>query len=147
MQSTGRAIDDAVVYQIYTYSAAGANSEQMNNQIYLIGQLAVSKQYGNIVIKHHKLISTGVKGLKKVQTESADFNKKFDVFATSQEQATSFELLTPTMMATLINAPFEINIEVIDRIIYFYAPLKSTDASHYASMLSILQTAYRELKL
>lgn len=51
------------------------------------------------------------------------------------------------MIETLTNAPFEINIEVIDNIIYFFANLRATDASNYVAMLSILQSAYLELKL
>ena len=51
------------------------------------------------------------------------------------------------MMQTLVDAPFAINIEVIDNAIYFYAPLSRTSAKDYQAMLSVLQAAYRELKM
>ena len=46
--------------------------------------------------------------------EWGEFNNKFRVYATSAEQVTAFELLHPAMMQTLVDAPFAINIEVID---------------------------------
>ena len=79
--------------------------------------------------------------------EWGEFNDKFQVFATSPDQVAAFELLNPTMMQALVDAPFSINIEVIDNAIYFYAPLSETSAKDYQAMLSILQAAYRELQM
>lgn len=145
MTSTGRAIADDIIYQIYTYSENPARS---GSKIYLIGQITVPKYYGDILVRRRKgIFQFGVKGLKEVTTEWADFNKKFQVFATSPEQVTSFELLNPKMMEWLEAATFEVNLEVIDNSIYFYAELKNTEAKDYKTMLDILQMAYRELKL
>ncbi len=146
MNDTGHLVSDDVVYQIYTYSALPYRDE--NAVVYLVGQLAVPKDYGRIVIvRNHGILTQKPHGLNELQTESGDFNKYYRVFASNADQVTSFELLNPKMMETLTNAPFEINIEVIDNIIYFFANLRATDASNYAAMLSILQSAYRELKL
>ena len=147
MKSTGRIYRDDVVYQIYTYSAKPFY-ESTSKEIYLVGQLAVPKRYGNILIARRSVFKSPAKhGRIEVSLESSEFNNKYRVLADSVEQVTSFELLHPAMMQVLIDAPFEINIEVIDNIIYFYALLRNTNADNYAAMLSILQAAYRELKL
>ena len=147
MQSTNRAVADDVVYQIYTYSAKPYYQSRAKD-VYLIGQLAVPKRYGNIlIVRRSKAFRVSKSGRVEMQFESSEFNDKYRVLADSAEQVTSFELLHPAMLQTLIDAPFEISIEVIDNIIYFYAPLGETRAEHYEQMLSILQAAYRELKL
>jgi len=136
--------DDAV-YQLYTYSEQPAAN---GTRQYLVAQVAVPKTYGNIIVRRKKgLFQFKIRGLKKVSTEWSDFNKKFQVFATSSEQATSFELLNPKFMEQLEAAPFEINLEVADNVVYFYAPLKKIDATHYESILKILQVGYREMRL
>ena len=142
---TGRAVSDGIIYQIYTYSERPANE---GGKVYLVGQITVPKYYGDILIRRRKgLLQFGVRGLREMTTEWADFNKKFQVFATSPEQVTSFELLNPQMMQWLEAAPFEVNLEVIGNSIYFYSQLGNISAKNYATMLSILQAAYRELKM
>ena len=114
---TGRAIDDAVVYQIYTYSQQPYHQAQT---VYLVGQLAVPKHYGNILIRRRKhFMRKRVRGMSEVSLEANDFNRKYQVLASQPDQIASFELLHPAMMAALIDAPFEINLEVIDNSIYF----------------------------
>ena len=147
MHTTGRATSDDAIYQIYTYSRLPYH-ETSQRQVYLVGQIDVSKKrYGNIVIRRRRLASLPIRGLNRITLESSEFNDKYEVWAENHEQVTAFELLHPAMMQTFIDAPFDINLEVIDSAIYLYAPLEETDAGHYASMLSILQAAYRELKL
>ena len=142
---TGRAVSDGIIYQIYTYSERPANE---GGKVYLVGQITVPKYYGDILIRRRKgLLQFGVRGLREMTTEWADFNKKFQVFATSPEQVTSFELLNPQMMQWLEAAPFEVNLEVIGNSIYFYSQLGNISAKNYATMLSILQAAHRELKM
>ena len=142
---TGRAVSDGIIYQIYTYSERPVNE---GGKVYLVGQITVPKYYGDILIRRRKgLLQFGVRGLREMTTEWADFNKKFQVFATSPEQVTSFELLNPQMMQWLEAAPFEVNLEVIGNSIYFYSQLGNISAENYATMLSILQAAYRELKM
>ena len=51
------------------------------------------------------------------------------------------------MIQTLIDVPLPINLEVIDRAVYFYVPLYQTNADNYSAMLKVLQAAYRELKI
>lgn len=145
LHDTGHIYSDGIIYQIYTYSEQPAND---GGKVYLIGQITVPKYYGNILVRRRKgLLQLGVKGLQELQTEWADFNKKYQLFAENAEQVTSFELLNPKMMELLEAQPFEINLEVIDNAIYYYAPLRNITADNYATMLTILQAAYRELKM
>ena len=146
MQSTGRIYSDDVIYQIYTYSATPYDTSRI---VYLVGQLFVPKNYGNILLLRvdEKRRQGKVRGLRQIEMEWGEFNDKFQVFATSPDQVAAFELLNPTMMQELVDAPFSINIEVIDNAIYFYAPLSETSAKDYQAILSILQAAYRELQM
>jgi hypothetical protein len=85
----------------------------------------------------------------------------YQVFATSPEQATSLELLNPKYMEQLAAVPFEINIEVVDNVVYLYAPIsgllkkKPDDAVYqsgdmaqkYQTILQLLQAAFKEMKM
>ena len=142
---TGRTYSDGIIFQIYTYCEDPNSS---TSKTYLIGQVTVPKYYGDILIRHKKgLFNFGIVGLTELTTEWNQFNEKFQVFASKPELVTSFELLNPQMMQWIEQAPFEINIEVIDNSIYFFSDVGGIKPDYYPTMLSILQAAYRELKL
>ncbi|MGH7241787.1 MAG: DUF3137 domain-containing protein, partial [Candidatus Saccharimonadales bacterium] len=85
---------------------------------------------------------------REVSTEWPDFNKKYQVYATSPEQATSLELLNPKYMEQLEAVPFEVNIEVVDNVVYLYAAEGSVvQPEHYQTMLDLLQLAFKEMRL
>lgn len=130
--------------QLYTYSPVPRNRDS-----YLIAQTNLPRSYGNIVVRRHSRWPFGLKGLRKVSTEWPDFNKKYDVYATSSEQATSLELLNPLYMEKLEALPFEVNIEVVDNVVYLYT--KQIDGldtmKRYQTMLNILNDAFREMRL
>lgn len=116
---------------------------------YTIAQATLPKSYGDIVVRRKTnpfafFVSIKPHGLNKIRMEWGDFNKKYDVYATSAEQATSFELLDPLFMEKLDVLPFHVNIEVVDTVLYLY----TTDRkASYASMLDILKEAFEEMKL
>lgn len=131
------------VIQMYSYI------KNPNNQTkpYVIAQLNVPKNYGNIVVRRNKLLQLDIWGLQKVETEWTKFNKKYEVYATAPEQVTSFELLNPTFMEKLEALPFEVNIEVVDNVIYLYAPESSTDIQAFSTMLDVMHKAFEELRI
>lgn len=132
-----------LLIQLYTY-----RPDPQNTTSYVIAQVSVPKNYGSIVVRRKKGLSLfGIRGLEKVSTEWTQFNDKFEVYATSAEQATSFELLNPRYMEQLEAAPFEVNIEVVDNVIYFYSTEATTEAAHYQAMLQLLQLAFLEMRL
>jgi Protein of unknown function (DUF3137) len=130
--------------QLYTYS-----SSPQAQKIYLIAQTSVPKSYGDIVVRHKSgLHLFGIRGLNRVTMEWPDFNKKYEVFASNVEQVTSFELLDPVFMEQLEALPFEVNIEVVDNVVYLYAPQKTVpDAGRYQVMLDILYRAFQQMRL
>jgi hypothetical protein len=52
-------------------------------------------------------------------------------------------------MEKLEALPFEVNIEVVDTIVYLYAPLKTekNPPEYYKAMLNILQEAYKQMRI
>ncbi|MEO6761772.1 MAG: TIM44-like domain-containing protein [Candidatus Saccharimonadales bacterium] len=116
---------------------------------YLIAQANLPRSYGDIVVRHkHALNFSGIHGLRKVSTEWPDFNHKYEVYATSPEQATSLELLNPKYMEQLEATPFEVNIEVVDNVVYLYSPENTNaDPKKYQTMLDLLFAAFTEMKL
>lgn len=131
--------------QLYTYDPVPRSSGS-----YLIAQTNVPKQYGNIVVRRKSWKNFfKPKGLRQISMEWGDFNKKYDVFASSIEGATSFELLHPAFMEKLEALPFEVNIEVVDNVVYLYSAQlteKNPPASYY-KMLEILQEAYKQMRM
>lgn len=130
--------------QIYTYNP---NPDDTSSDKYLIAQTNVPKNYGEIVVRRKKMLQPfGVHGLNKISMEWQDFNKKYEVFASNAEQVTAFELLHPAFMEKLEALPFEVNINVVDNVIYLYTKT-NTDPQQYETMLTILQEAYKQMKL
>ncbi len=134
---------NGVVIQMYSY----IKNPNTQTKPYVIAQLNVPKSYGNIVVRRDKFLQMGISGLEKVETEWTKFNKKYEVYATKPEQVTSFELLNPTFMEMLEALPFEVNIEVVDNVIYLYAPESKTDTQAFSTMLDVMHKAFEELKL
>lgn len=134
----------SMLVQLYTYIPTPSSISKS----YLIAQVNVPRNYGTIVVRRKKTLQIGgIKGLEKVEMEWIDFNTKYEVFASAPEQATSFELLSPTYMERLQKASFEVNIEVVDNVVYLYTPEAKTSADSYSEMLDLLETAFQEMRL
>lgn len=139
-----------VLIQLYSYKPYAEATKS-----YLIAQTSIPKNYGDIVVRRRNTgMNFKIRGLNKLSTEWGDFNKKYDVFASNAEQATSFELLNPLFMEKLEALPFEVNIEVVDNVVYLYADeqAKGTsssedEASRYGAMLEVLKAAFKEMRM
>ena len=134
--------NNQLLVQLYSYT----KNPQSSTKPYIIAQVNVPRQYGNIVVRHKKTFHLGIKGLEKVQTEWTQFNNKYEVYASSAEQATSFELLNPTYMEQLEALGFEVNIEVVDNVIYLYTDERAATLEIYESMLDLVNKAFKELR-
>lgn len=127
-----------VILQVYTYAPAPGMPS------YLIAQVPVPKDYGDILVQRKGPNRIIPRGLKEVKTEWNDFNQKYSVHASDIEQITSLELLHPVFMEKLEALPFEVNIEVVDNVVYLFT--SDTNPENYKAMLGILKDAYREMK-
>lgn len=135
--------NETLLVQVYSY----VQDPTSNTRPYVIAQVSVPKQYGNIVVRRKKMLQMGIRGLERVETEWTKFNDKYEVYASGYEQATSFELLNPTYMEQLEALPFEVNIEVVDNVVYLYTNERGTDVATYEIMLDILEKAFKEMRL
>lgn len=139
-----------VLIQLYSYKPNPAIARG-----YLIAQTSVPKNYGDIVVRRRNgVMNFKIRGLNKLSTEWGDFNKKYDVFASDTEQATSFELLNPSFMEKLEALPFEVSIEVVDNVVYLYAKEGLSDIAgsevgpvRYETMLGVLKAAFKEMRM
>lgn len=132
--------------QLYNYipNPNGSNT----NDNYIIAQVALPKTYGNIVVRKKRLMSfVGTKGLTQMKMEWGEFNQRYEVWASDMERATSFELLNPSFMVKLQELPFEVNIEVVDNIVYLYSAKTKAAPETYETMLSILYQAFKEIRM
>ncbi len=135
--------NDQLLVQLYNY----VKDPQNNSKPYVIAQINVPRQYGNIVVRRKKMVQLPIRGLKRVETEWTQFNKKYEVYASSEEQATSFELLEPNYMEQLEALPFEVNIEVVDNVIYLYTNERVATATTYTAMLGLVNKAFKTMRL
>jgi len=134
--------NNQMLVQLYSY----VKNPQSSAKPYVIAQVNVPKQYGNIIVRRKKTFRMGIRGLEKVETEWTQFNDKYEVFASSAEQATSFELLNPTYMEQLEALPFEVSIEVVDNVIYLYTDELTATLEIYEAMLDLVNKAFKELR-
>jgi len=136
-----------ILTQLYTYEPVHVKTAGVVGDQYLVMQTNVPKTYGRILVKRRSgLINWPVKGLTKVQMEWGDFNKMYDVYASDLEKVTSFELLNPAFMAHLHDLPFEVNIEVVDNVVYIFTKANMS-ISNYKALYDILLKAHKEMKL
>lgn len=134
-----------LLVQLYTYRT----KEDESGDQYVVGQINLPKSYGGILVERRgKLLSRlkAPRGYNKVSLEWGDFNKRYQVYATDENQVTSFELLNPSFMAWLYDQDIKVNIEVVDNVVYLYAKL-SANEQRYESMLEILKRSHKELKM
>ncbi|MCX6796946.1 MAG: TIM44-like domain-containing protein [Candidatus Doudnabacteria bacterium] len=130
------------IVEFYTY-IPNTNSKSPNN--YIIAQAILPKAYNNILIKKKHWLNFPVWGLKRQMLESVDFNNKFCLWAEPQDRVNSLELLTPNFMERIYNLPFELNIELVGNVLYFYT--KDRGAANYPQMLEIISWAFDEMKI
>lgn len=111
-----------------------------------VAQAILPKHYDDILVteKSWYRFKPKGKGLEKVETESVEFNKKFAVWAAKPDRATSFELLATNFMERIYKLDFEVNIEVVDNVLYLYSP---DHKPNYAEMQEVLSWAFEEMKL
>lgn len=138
-----------VIIQIYTYTPSPTNRGKDN---YLVAQVQLPKSYGEILVRRKKgmninIFGSRVKGLQKIETEWGDFNKKYEVFASTAEGPTSFELLHPVFMEVLERQPFEVNLEVVDNTVYFYTKQTTLQPAYYSAFLEILREAFKQMRM
>lgn len=138
--------NNSYLLQLYTYTPNPTGQQDQ----YLIAQTNVPRSYGRIVVRRKKWTNFMTpRGLRKISMEWGDFNKKYDVYASSAEGPTSFELLHPVYMERLEALKFEVNIEVVDNVVYLYAPHGRADefSGDYAVMLELLREAYKQMRM
>lgn len=134
--------------QMYTYSQA-QDQQRQSSKTYLVGQVAVPKEYGGILIERKKGIVGRLfapKDYQKYEFEWPDFNNRYNVYATDQSRLAAFELLNPGFMAYLYDNFNDISIEVVDNIVYFYA-LKKATRNDYDQLMQLLMKSFKELQL
>ncbi len=140
--------------QLYTYTAYRSSKQSI---FQLVLQITLPKSYEGIIIqpKGKFLSNTGVSvpnTYTKYTYEWPEFNKRYDVRATSADRLASFELLNPGFMAYLYDNDPGINIEVSDNTLYLYKNVSIYDQNGindagYQQMLTIALKAFKELKL
>lgn len=135
--------------QLYTYRRTREAGNSKGSIDFLVGQISVPKEYGGILIERR----TGLvgrlfapKGYQKYEFEWPDFNKRYNVYATDQSRLATFELLNPGFMAFVHDNFNDINIEVIDSSVYFYAE-KTGQRNDYQQLMTLLLKAFKELQL
>jgi hypothetical protein len=111
----------------------------------VVAQAVIPKQYHDILVRRkRRFFNFGPRGLRRVQTESNDFEGRFCIWADPDDQVNSLELLTPNFMEKVYALPFELNIEVVGNFLYLYA--KSRKDINYDQMLEILSWAFDEME-
>jgi hypothetical protein len=138
-----------ILIQIYNYIPVKTDKEGSNKN-YLVTQAYLPKSYGNILVRQKRKtkLFNKPKNLTQVQMEWDEFNELYEVWATDPELATSFELLNPKFMEVLQQLPFEVNIEVVDNVLYLYSSDKKLiSADNYFTMLKVLYEAFKQMKM
>jgi hypothetical protein len=130
------------IVEFYSYEPkAGAGV-----QPFTVAQAILPRSYDDILVTEKSWydFKPKAKGLTKIDTESVEFNKKFSIWAADADKATSFELLATNFMERIYALDFEINIEVVDNVLYLYSPSRNI---HYQDMLDVLSWAFEEMKM
>ncbi len=129
------------IVEFYTYSRT-QNNYGLN---YLVAQTILPVYYNDILVRRRrKIFNFTPGGLRKIETESNDFNSKFVLFADPNDQINSFVLLAPDLMEEVYNLPFELNIEIVGNFLYFY--VKNLSAANLDQMLALLSKSFDSMR-
>jgi hypothetical protein len=134
--------------QMYSYTPnVNIQLNEKPYPIYLVGQMAVTgKSYGGIIVRRRKWLRRKPKGYRKYDLEWAEFNRKYEVWATDMDKVTSFELLNPKFMEYLHDeVGIDFSLEVVDNLVYFYVKI-GVDVKHYEVLLGVLGRAFKEMR-
>lgn len=136
-----------LLVQMYTYCVDIRSEAGM---FYLVGQITLPKSYGGILIRRQQggwgwRSAKAPAGYKQVTLEWGDFNRRYTVHATREDQVASFELLNPSFMAWLYDQNLQVDIEVVDNVVYLYS-LVSQGEDRYVEMLEVLKRSHKELE-
>ncbi len=138
--------------QFYTYKSN--TEDKSTSSPKMVAQINLPKSYGGILIRPNKNFlmrnfgRQAPAGYQKYELEWPDFNKRYVVYATDADRLATFELLNPGFMAYLYDSEPGATIEVVDNIVYLYKETKlMEDVTGYEKFLTILLTAFKELKL
>lgn len=147
------------IVEFYNFASGRGDFSIDSGGEYLVAQTALPKKYNDILLRK-KLelnIKTGnPRGLRKIETESNDFNRKFELWADPRDHVNSFELLAPDFMEKVYNLPFNLNIEVTGNFLFLYLKdetfgdrnkiIENDKLEYYQKMLEILSRAFREME-
>ncbi|MCX6755902.1 MAG: DUF3137 domain-containing protein [Candidatus Nomurabacteria bacterium] len=130
------------IVEFYTFIP---NPQSFSKKNYIVAQAILPIKYKDILVRRKRMLfNLSPRGLRRVRTESNDFDRKFCLWAHPQDQINSFELLTPDFMVKIYDLPFELNIEIVDNILYFYA--ESRKDIDYDVMLDLLGRAFDDME-
>lgn len=131
------------IVEFYTFIP---NAQSRASQNFLVAQMVLPIRYNDILVRRKRaLINIGPWGMRRIKTESNDFERKFCLWADPSDQISSFELLSPDFMEKIYELPFELNIEIVGNFLYFYSEKRS--GVNYDKMLEILSWAFDEMKM
>ena len=112
---------------------------------YLVAQTTLPVSYNDILVRRRRFLwNFSPRGLRYIETESNDFNKKFCLYAHPNDQINSFVLLAPDFMEEVYNLPFELNIEIVGNFLYFY--VKNRKKVSENEMMRLLSKAFDSMK-
>jgi hypothetical protein len=127
------------IVEFYTYRP---NKEKREN--YVVAQAILPRSYRDILVKDRKWFASCPKGLEEHSLESPDFNKKYLVCAHPEDTIGTLELLTPNFMVHVEELAYDMSIEVVDNVLYFYTLDRRCS---YDQMLQLLAWAFDEMKM
>lgn len=135
-----------LLIQLYTYAETPGRTV---GSYYIVGQINVPKDYLGVVVKskNFKAGKKPDKSYDKFELEWNEFNNRYDVYAASRDALPAFELLNPKFMEYLYSKNPSYNLEVVDNVIYIYAPISTVTEQDYEDLLEVLKKAYDELKM
>ena len=113
------------IVEFYTFIPNATNGSTSPN--FLVAQTTLPVSYNDILVRRkRKFFNFAPGGLRTIETESNDFNKKFCLYAHPNDQINSFVLLAPDFMEEVYSLPFELNIEIVGSFLYFYVEGRSS---------------------
>ncbi len=124
------------IVEFYTFIPGGKYSSN-----YLVAQTVLPVNYNDILVRRKRWFwNFASGGLRRIETESNDFNKKFCLYAHKNDQINSFVLLAPDFMEEVYNLTFELNIEIVGSFLYFY--VKGRKNVNEDEMMRLLSKAF-----
>jgi len=136
-------------FKLFNYEFTTGSGKHQTTHYYTVFEIVVDASLPQIYLdaygKYEMPTSNSLRGLKKIELESNEFNKEYRLYMAKGAHLPVFQIFTPDLMAELIDIPEKFDIEFVGNRIYLYEEKLITTKRELEEMYKLMQHLIKNL--